>query len=309
MLRPVRRAASPMLDALSVVISARYRVDLECGPSCSVARHAVSLPRRDRDSGQRLLLGDDELRGRGPTPTTPTARGSSTPRSTAGSTSSRRPTCTRPTASPRRSSARRSPAGATGSSSRPSSPLPMGDDPNQRGSSRRWIMLAVENSLRRLQTDWIDLYQMHRPDPQTDLEETIDALSDLVHQGKIRAFGSSTCAPHQVVEGQWQSSDRRYLRRFRPSSRRIRCSPEGRGLGAAGAARYGMGLRDHRPTHDRAARQPAGGSWVEARRRHAGPVDEIVAPGTNLTTDGTWRSPALSDPALRRRPAAGRAAA
>jgi aryl-alcohol dehydrogenase-like predicted oxidoreductase len=90
---------------------------------------------------------------------------------------------------------------------------PMGSDPNQRGGSRRWIMLAVENSLRRLQTDWIDLYQMHRPDPQTDLEETIDALSDLVHQGKIRAFGSSTCAPHQVVAGQW-ISDKRNLRRF-----------------------------------------------------------------------------------------------
>ncbi len=90
---------------------------------------------------------------------------------------------------------------------------PMGSDPNQRGSSRRWIMQAVENSLRRLRTDWIDLYQMHRPDPETDLEETIDALSDLVHQGKIRAFGSSTCAPHEVVRGQW-ISDRRNLRRF-----------------------------------------------------------------------------------------------
>jgi aryl-alcohol dehydrogenase-like predicted oxidoreductase len=90
---------------------------------------------------------------------------------------------------------------------------PMGTDPNRRGASRRWIMLAVEDSLRRLGTDWIDLYQMHRPDSQTELEETIDALTDLVRAGKIRYFGSSTCPPHQIVEAQWVS-DRRSLGRF-----------------------------------------------------------------------------------------------
>jgi len=90
---------------------------------------------------------------------------------------------------------------------------PMGDDPNRRGSSRRWITIAVEDSLRRLGTDWIDLYQMHRPDSDTDVEETIDALTDLVRAGKIRYFGSSTCAPHQVVEAQWASA-RRNLGRF-----------------------------------------------------------------------------------------------
>jgi aryl-alcohol dehydrogenase-like predicted oxidoreductase len=90
---------------------------------------------------------------------------------------------------------------------------PMGADPNRRGSSRRWIMLAVEESLRRLGTDWIDLYQMHRPDSQTELDETIDALSDLVRAGKIRYFGSSTCPPHQIVEAHW-ISDRRGLGRF-----------------------------------------------------------------------------------------------
>ena len=68
---------------------------------------------------------------------------------------------------------------------------PMGDDPNQQGASRRWIMTAVENSLRRLQTDHIDLYQIHRPDPDTDIEETLSALSDLIHSGKVRAIGSS----------------------------------------------------------------------------------------------------------------------
>ena len=65
---------------------------------------------------------------------------------------------------------------------------PMGDDPNQQGTSRRWIMTAVENSLRRLQTDHIDLYQIHRTDPDTDIEETLSALSDLVHSGKVRTI-------------------------------------------------------------------------------------------------------------------------
>ena len=90
---------------------------------------------------------------------------------------------------------------------------PTGPGANQRGTSRRWIMLAVEASLRRLRTDWIDLYQMHRPDPDTDLEDTLAALSDLVQQGKVRYIGSSTAAPHQIVQGQW-ISDRRNLRRF-----------------------------------------------------------------------------------------------
>src|SRR3954447_5414399 len=64
-------------------------------------------------------------------------------------------------------------------------------DPNHRGNSRRWIVSEVDNSLRRLGTDWIDLYQIHRPDPGTDIEETLSALTDLQRQGKIRAFGSS----------------------------------------------------------------------------------------------------------------------
>ena len=68
---------------------------------------------------------------------------------------------------------------------------PMGTDPNQQGASRRWIITAVENSLRRLQTGHIDVYQVHRPDPGTDIEETLSALTDLVRCGKIRAFGTS----------------------------------------------------------------------------------------------------------------------
>jgi aryl-alcohol dehydrogenase-like predicted oxidoreductase len=80
--------------------------------------------------------------------------------------------------------------------------MPMGDDPNQRGSSRRWIMQEVENSLRRLQTDWIDLYQVHRPDPSCDIDETLGALTDLVRAGKIRYLGSSTFPAYEIVEAQ-----------------------------------------------------------------------------------------------------------
>ena len=86
-------------------------------------------------------------------------------------------------------------------------------DPNKRGNSRRWIVSEVENSLRRLNTDWIDLYQIHRPDPHTDIEETLGALTDLQRQGKIRAFGSSTFPAHQMVHAQWVS-ERRGLGRF-----------------------------------------------------------------------------------------------
>ncbi|GAA4183227.1 aldo/keto reductase [Streptosporangium oxazolinicum] len=92
--------------------------------------------------------------------------------------------------------------------------LPMGDDPNQRGNSRRWIMTAVENSLRRLRTDHIDLYQIHRPDPDTDIEETLSALSDLIHSGKVRVVGSSTMPASDIVEAQWVA-ERRGLERFR----------------------------------------------------------------------------------------------
>ncbi|MCW2864716.1 MAG: aryl-alcohol dehydrogenase, partial [Actinoallomurus sp.] len=83
-----------------------------------------------------------------------------------------------------------------------------GADPNKRGNSRRWIIQEVENSLRRLGTDWIDLYQVHRPDRDTAVEETLSALTDLQRQGKIRAFGSSTFPAHQIVEAQWTARDR-----------------------------------------------------------------------------------------------------
>ena len=91
---------------------------------------------------------------------------------------------------------------------------PIGDDPNHQGASRRWIMTAVENSLRRLQTNYIDLYQVHRPDPSTDIEETLSALSDLIHSGKVRAVGTSAMPASDIIEAQWVA-ERRGLERFR----------------------------------------------------------------------------------------------
>jgi aryl-alcohol dehydrogenase-like predicted oxidoreductase len=79
----------------------------------------------------------------------------------------------------------------------------MGDDPNEQGNSRRWIQREVDNSLRRLGTDWIDLYQIHRPDPSCDIDETLGTLTDLVHAGKVRYIGSSTFPASQIVEAQW----------------------------------------------------------------------------------------------------------
>jgi aryl-alcohol dehydrogenase-like predicted oxidoreductase len=90
---------------------------------------------------------------------------------------------------------------------------PMGDDPNSRGNSRRWIIRECEASLRRLQTDWIDLYQIHRPDPACDVDETLGALTDLVRSGKVRAIGSSTFPASQIVEAQWVA-ERRGRERF-----------------------------------------------------------------------------------------------
>lgn len=91
---------------------------------------------------------------------------------------------------------------------------PMGDDPNRRGNSRRWLMRAVEDSLRRLDTDHIDLFFVHRPDPDTDIEETLSVLTDLMRAGKIRAIGSSTFPASEIVEAQWVA-ERHGLARFR----------------------------------------------------------------------------------------------
>jgi aryl-alcohol dehydrogenase-like predicted oxidoreductase len=125
--------------------------------------------------------------------------------------------------------------------------LPMGEDPNHRGGSPRWIKQAVENSLSRLGTDYIDLYQMHRPDPDTDIDETLDALSDLVRAGKVRAIGSSFFSPEETVEAQW-TAERRGHHRFRteqPPYSILTRGIESRVLPTA--QRYGMGVLTFSP--------------------------------------------------------------
>jgi aryl-alcohol dehydrogenase-like predicted oxidoreductase len=85
----------------------------------------------------------------------------------------------------------------------------MGEGRNRSGNSRRWVTRAIDDSLRRLRTDWIDLYQVHRPDPGTDIEETLSVLSDLMSAGKIRAFGCSTFPPEHVIEAHAAAARRR----------------------------------------------------------------------------------------------------
>jgi aryl-alcohol dehydrogenase-like predicted oxidoreductase len=134
----------------------------------------------------------------------------------------------------------------------------MGDDPNRQGSSRRWIIREIEDSLRRLGTDWIDLYQVHRPRADTDIEETLSALSDLVHQGKVRYIGSSTFPASQIVEAQWVARER-HLRRFvteqPPYSMLVR-SVEADVLPTC--ARHGMGVIPY---------SPLAGGWLSGRWR------------------------------------------
>jgi aryl-alcohol dehydrogenase-like predicted oxidoreductase len=91
--------------------------------------------------------------------------------------------------------------------------IPRGRGPNERGHSRKWVMRAVEESLRRLDTDYIDLYQAHRPDPNTNIDELLGTLTTLIQQGKVRAIGSSTFPAHEIVEAQWVA-ERRGRERF-----------------------------------------------------------------------------------------------
>ncbi len=131
-------------------------------------------------------------------------------------------------------------------------------DPNMRGNSRRWIIREVENSLRRLQTDWIDLYQIHRPDPATDVEETLGALTDLQRQCKIRVFVSSTYPAHEIVEAQWVA-ERRGLGRF--MTEQPPYSILVRGIEAdvlPTAEKYGMGVIPW---------SPLAGGWLTGRYR------------------------------------------
>ncbi|MGZ4665845.1 MAG: aldo/keto reductase [Frankiaceae bacterium] len=134
----------------------------------------------------------------------------------------------------------------------------MGDDPNRRGTSRRWIIREVEDSLRRLGTDWIDLYQIHRLEPDTDLEETLGALTDLVRQGKVRYLGSSTFPAATIVEAQWVARDR-HLQRYvceQPPYSILARGIESDVLPTC--ARYGMGVISW---------SPLGGGWLSGRWR------------------------------------------
>ena len=125
--------------------------------------------------------------------------------------------------------------------------VPMDDDPNHRGGSRRWIIQEVENSLRRLGTGWIDLYQVHRPDPNTDVDETLGALTDLVHQGKIRYIGSSSYSSGEIVEAQWAARERR-LERFRTEQPPYSLLVRGIELDVLPTAqRHGMGILTYSP--------------------------------------------------------------
>ncbi len=137
----------------------------------------------------------------------------------------------------------------------------MGEDPNQQGNSRRWIVRAVEDSLRRLNTDWIDLYQVHRIDPRTDIEETLSALSDLVHQGKVRYIGTSTFPASQIVEAQWVARDRgleRFVTEQPPYSMLVRAA-EADVLPTC--VRHGKGVMSY---------SPLTGGWLSGRWRKEG---------------------------------------
>ncbi|MFD0775805.1 aldo/keto reductase [Streptomonospora algeriensis] len=141
---------------------------------------------------------------------------------------------------------------------------PMGQDPNMRGNSRRWLVREVENSLRRLNTDHIDLYQIHRPDPDCGLDETLGALTDLVRAGKIRYAGCSTFPAHQIVESHWVA-ERRGRERF--VTEQPPYSILARGIEAdvlPVARRYAMGVLPW---------SPLAGGWLSGKYRRGARVD------------------------------------
>ena len=136
---------------------------------------------------------------------------------------------------------------------------------NRQGASRRWIITEVESSLRRLGTDHIDLYQQHRFDSSTALEETLSALSDLLHQGKIRAFGSSTFAAERIVEAQW-TSERLGLERYRCEQPQYSIFRRGIEMDVLPTCRrYGMGV---------IVWSPLDGGWLSGRYRTAADFGE-----------------------------------
>lgn len=142
--------------------------------------------------------------------------------------------------------------------------FPMGTDPNRAGNSRRWLARAVEDSLRRLDTDWIDVLQIHRPDPDTDIEETLSTLSDLVHAGKVRVVGTSTFPAEQIVHAQWVAEARGNVR---PRVEQAPYSILNRAVEAAvlpTCQQFGIGVT---------AWSPLSSGWLTGRYRTVGDVD------------------------------------
>ncbi|WP_097327270.1 aldo/keto reductase [Paractinoplanes atraurantiacus] len=160
--------------------------------------------------------------------------------------------------------------------------MPMSDDPNHRGNSRRWIIRAAEDSLRRLGTDWLDLYQVHRWDPAVDLDETLGALTDLVRAGKVRYIGHTTFPASTIVEAQWVAERRgreRFVTEQPPYSILVR-NAENEVLPVA--QRYGMGVISYSPLaggwlSGRYSRQAQDLPSSEARRRLANRFDMSLA--------------------------------
>ena len=149
---------------------------------------------------------------------------------------------------------------------------PVGPDINNRGSSRRWITEEVENSMRRLGVDYIDLYQMHKPDPMTDIDETLGVLSDLIHQGKVRYVGTSSFMASQIVEAQWTAKERgreRFVTEQPPYSMLVR-AVETEVLPTC--QKYGLGVM---------CWSPAAGGWLSGKW-HLG-VDELTKQRSHVT--------------------------
>ena len=173
----------------------------------------------------------------------------------------------------------------------------MGDDPNMRGNSRRWIVAEVEASLRRLQTDWIDLYQVHRWDPATDHDETLGALTDLQRAGKIRYFGSSTFPAHALVDADWVARARglsRYATEQPPYSLLVRGIEQDV---LPVCERLGIGVVPW---------SPLGGGWLSGKWRNGGDADshrgswtpgrfDLSQPENQAKLDAADRLGALAD--------------
>jgi aryl-alcohol dehydrogenase-like predicted oxidoreductase len=142
--------------------------------------------------------------------------------------------------------------------------MPMSDEPNHQGSSRRWLVTALDDSLRRLGVDHVDLYQVHRWDPRTSDEETLSALTDLQRAGKIRYFGSSTFPAYRVVEAQWAAREHRLSRYVteQPSYSILQRGIEAHVLPVT--ASYGLGVL---------AWSPLAAGWLSGAVREGQPVN------------------------------------